>query len=593
MRPAPLLAALALAGAACKSPLPPPEQPGAADAYRAALGADPKGPRAGEARKRLEQVEFERARQAGTILALRSFLSEFPGGPHAREAGGLLEAARWAEAERQGTQRALQGFLADEPQGAHAPLAWQRLAQLELSAALAARSPEALRGWLRAWPREPGREKAAAALQELSLAQALAAPAEHRSEALRAFLRDFPEGAGRAAALEALDRAALEEARLLEDEESLRRLARAGGLAEAALEADRVAAAVALARLDAQRLRELAPRLPAPERTRVEGALKALLRALPGLAAEARALFLPGPSDGALPAGPAARARSLGAVARALDGKRLPLVLAETGAPHPWVAGAAFAGAEALLAGLPRSEAILRAARLSAQLEPLALDGPRLGQLSLLQAAAGDGRRARELARAAAAQAAPPVPLLLHALRLEAAGGERQVALLAAEALASAVRASLQARLPTAPAPGAARADAVPAAARTAEQGPSSSLLALCALEESAAAGAALLAALPAGPGEEAAARTRAGAALEEARARAGQAREEAERAQGAREACAAERAWLTARAEEAALRRRKAAQVLRAAGPVGAPALERALARDPDSVVRAVAKGP
>lgn len=592
MRPAPLLVALALAGAACKSPLPPPEQPGAADAYRAALSADPKGPRAGEARKRLEQVEFERARQAGSILALRSFLSEFPGGPHAREAGGLLEAARWAEAERQGSALSLQGYLSDEPFGAHAPLAWTRLARLQLEAALSAKGKEPLRAWLATWPKAEGRERALAVLEERARAEALAAPAARRSAELRTYLRDFPEGAGRAAALDALDRAALEEARLLEDEEALRRLARGGGPSEAALEADRVAASVALARLDGQRLRELAPRLPAPERMRVEGVLKALPRARAGLEAEARALFLPGASDGALPAGPAARARALRTIARALDGGRLQPVLAETGAAHPWVAAAAFAAADALLAGLPQPEAVLRAARLSAQLEPLALDGPRLAQLSLLQAAAGDARRARELARAAAAQAAAPVPLLVHALRLESAGGERQVALLAAESLASAVRASLQARLPTEQEPGA-RTDRVPAAARPAEQGPSSSLLALCAFEESAAAGAALVAALPAGQGEEAAARTRALAALEEARARAGQAREEAERAPGARGACAAERAWAAARAEEAVLRRRKAAQALRAGGLTGFPALERALARDPDAGVRAVAQGP
>jgi len=402
---------------ACATPLPTPEQPGAEDAYRAALLYDARRPRAREARERLEALAWDSARAEHTVFAYRRFLKEFEDSRHASEARQLLEGLRWMAAERDGSEPALAGYLEDEPRGAHAAQAWARVSSLRLGSALESGQVEPLRAWLAENPSSPGRDKAQAALDDLDFRAAADAAGWRR------YLDAHLDGAHRAEAQAKLDRTLIEEAALLEDEAKLRAL---GDPA-----ADRIAWDRAAALLDEGRLAQLARR-PGPhaaEAARDLAALSKHPRKAALLEAAAHKLYLPRATLDGLPEDAPARAALLREWARALDGARLHRMLAELTSTRAGVALAALDGAEQLLQGLPLAEARVRAGRELSALQPLAVDAPQLTALAVLQLASGRDDKALESARAAVARNPRCAPAVWLAARLETEPALQQIAL--------------------------------------------------------------------------------------------------------------------------------------------------------------------
>lgn len=410
--------------AACASPLPRPDAPGATAAYRRELSLHPRGPRAQEARQKLEEAQYLDARAAHTIFAYRRFLDEFPESHKGAEVRALLEGLRWAATEREGTEAALVGFLADEPAGPHAAEAWSQLSGLRLQSALLDGTPERLRAWLAQNASSAGAPVAVAALDEADY-RAAATP-----ESLRAYLDAHPAGVHRTEAAARLSQAATGEALLLEDEARLRAL-------HDEPSAERIRYERAAALVDEGRLAQLARRKGAfaAQAARDLAALQEDPQRAKAIESAAHALFLPRATLDALPETAVDRARALRDWAAALDGDRLPRLLAELGSSRAHVALAAVDSAQRLLAGLPPAEARLRAERAAAALRPIALAAPQLAQLALVEAAAGRQGAALESARDAASRdPRSPVALLL-ALRLELAAGDRALVAGAARAL--------------------------------------------------------------------------------------------------------------------------------------------------------------
>lgn len=408
------LLALVLCG--CAAALPPPDQPGAKDAYRAAAAGNPKDPRTREARERLEASDWDAARARHDIFAYRRFLEEYPESRHAAEAGQLLEGLRWQEADAGGSETALQGYLQDEPRGAHAPEAWSRLSALRLAKALQSQSAPALRAWLAEDPAAPGRDQALRALDEADW-RAAAEPA-----AWRKYLDDHFDGAHRSEAQQQLRKAEREEAEALEDEPRLRALDPAA--------ADRLVFEKALALLDEGKLSQLARRNGpfAVEAARDLAALRKDSRRAGELERAARSLYLPRPTMDELPDAARDRATRLREWALSLDGTRLHRMLSELASPRAGVALAALDGAQQLLQGLPPAEARARAERELVVLQPLAMDAPQLTALSLLQLALGRGEDALASARRAAGRDPHCGPAVVLAAKLEREPGLVEVA---------------------------------------------------------------------------------------------------------------------------------------------------------------------
>ena len=400
----------------CAAPLPRPDEPGASDAYRAELARNPKGPRAREARERLEQVQWEAARRAHGIFAYRRFAEEFPDSRHRVEARQLLEGLRWAEAERDGSIVALSGYLADEPRGAHSAQAWTMLSAVRLGAALGDRSPRALRQWLDENPGAAGRERALAALDEAEWR------AVSDAAGWQGYLEAHPDGAHRGEAQAKLDAAALEAAEVLEEERKLLALDQGA--------ADRVAYQRAAALLDEGKLASIARRSGAQARdaARALAALRRDSRRAGLLESAAQKLFLPRPSLNELPEAAPDRAGALLGWAAALDGERLHRILAELSSPRAEVSMAALDASEQLLRGLPAAEARLRAERELSAVSSLAQDGPQLTAVALLQLALGREAQALAAAREAAGRAPRCAPAVWLAARLEIEPALRPIA---------------------------------------------------------------------------------------------------------------------------------------------------------------------
>lgn len=413
----------------CAAPLPPPDQPGARDSYRAALQGNKRDPVVRQARERLEAAEWDAARERHSIFGYRRFLDEFPDSRHGPQARLLLEGLRWERADRDGSEAALAGFLEDEPHGAHAEEAWARVSALRLSQALRSGTPALLRSWLAENPSAPGREQALLALDDADW-RAAADPA-----AFRRYLADHPGGAHAGEARAQLSSVERDEAELLEDEPRLRALDAAA--------ADKLAYARALALLDEGRLAQLARR-EGPLKAEAARDLRALRkdsRRAGELERAARALFLPRPTLDELPEAAHDRALRLREWALALDGTRLHRMLAELGSQRAWVALVALQGAQDLLKGLPPAEAQVRAERELSTLQPVALDSPQLTAVALLQSALGRDADALASARRAAGRDPRCAPALLLALVLER---EPALSQSAAEALRAHARGLLE-----------------------------------------------------------------------------------------------------------------------------------------------------
>lgn len=522
---------------ACAPALPKPDAPGAREAYRAALERDPKGPRAHEARERLEVAEWDAARKTHSVFAYRRFLEEFSDSHHAGEAKQLLEGLRWAEAERGGSEIALTAYLSDEPQGAHAAQAWTLLSQQRLEQALHDGSAPKLRTWLGENPAAPGRERALQQLDHADYAEA------HDGPALRAYLEAHLDGAHRAEAQARLQALQRDEAEALEDEPKLR--------AASDPAADKLAFQRALALLDEGMLAQLARKQGpwAQDAARDLAELHRDPRRAGLLEAAAQRLYLPRPTLQELPEAAPERARRLREWAAALDGSRLHRMLSEIGSPRAQVALAALDATEALLKDLPEAEARIRARRELEALLPLAQDAPQLAQVAALQLALRQPAEALASARLAVGRDPRNAPAAWLQARLETEPGLQAVALQTLRAQAVAL------------------ADAHAVNARA---GDAAALGELCAAARAASRAAEVLQA----PEPRADALT------------VQRAIEEGQRARGGAEVCALPAA---ASADE----RRAAVRTLAdSGGALARAALARALARDPDATVRATAQG-
>jgi hypothetical protein len=413
----------------CAAPLPRPDEPGARDAYRRELSWNPKGPRAREAREKLEKAEWELARGAHTLFAYKRFAQEFPDSRHGPEVRQFIEGLRWAEAERDGSEAALNGYLLDEPRGAHAAQAWTLVSAIRLGAVLRDGSVRGLREWLDENPGTAGRERAQAALDEAEWREAKAAPA------LRRYLEANPAGAHRKEAQARLDRAARDDAELLEDEAQLRAI---GDPA-----AERIAYERAAALLDEGKLARIS-RLPGPfaaDAARDLAGLRKDPRRAGALQSAAQKLFLPRASIHELPALAQERAEALLAWAAAADGERLHRMLSELASPRAQVALAALEAVELLLKSLPPAAARVRAERELSLLRPLAQDAPQLAGVAVLELALGHEALALEAARQAAGRNARSAPAVWLAARLEKEPAMIQMAAQSLRAQANAIAA--------------------------------------------------------------------------------------------------------------------------------------------------------
>ncbi len=520
---------------ACAAPLPRADAPGASDFYRRELALHPKGPRAREAREKLEQAQYGAARAAHSIFAYRRFLEEFPDSHQAPEVRTLLEGLRWSGAERDGSETALAGFLADEPSGPHAQAAWAELSSVRLEAALRDGSVLVLQEWLAQHASAASRERCLQALDE----------AEYRAagdpEALRAYLAEHPDGAHRREADARLARADVDEALVLEDEARLRILKDAA--------VDRLMYQRAAALLDEGRLAQLARR-GGPYAGKAAQDLLELRRdprRATALESAAHRLYLPRATLDALPETGPERAAALRAWADALDGERLPRLLAEMASPRAHVSLAALDAVELLLGGLPRPEAALRAERALLVLKPRAQAAPQLAEVAVLEKALGREREALAAARAAAGIDAHCTVALWLAAQLEKELGEP---VLAAQALRAQAKALADAHL------------------NGARGGDAGAAQELCAASRAAEAASALL-------------------HSDEASADAAALQRKAEEGERAATISCGRPPATAALAEE---RRAAARELAQAHLPLAAAALARAAARDPDPAVRAAA---
>jgi hypothetical protein len=420
---------LLIALCACAAPLPRPGDPGARDAWRAELSRNPKGPRARQARERLEQAEWDAARAAHTIFAYRRFAEEFSDSRHAGEGRQLLEGLRWAETERDGSERALSGYLADEPRGAHAAQAWTLLSALRLGAVLRDGSARALREWLVENPAASGRERAEAALDETDFREAA------DGTAWRRYLEAHPDGAHRKEAQARLEGIARADAELLEDEAGLR--------ARGDVAAERIAYQRAAALLDEGKLAQIARRAGpfSAEAARDLAGLRKDRRRAGALESAAQKLFLPRASLRELPEAGDARARALRGWAAAADGERLHRILGELSSQRAQVALAALDAAEQLLASLPAAEARVRAEKELAALRPLAQDGPQLAGVAVLELALGHEQLALAAAREGAGRNPRCAPAVWLAARMEKEPGLVPIAAQVLRGLANALAA--------------------------------------------------------------------------------------------------------------------------------------------------------
>ena len=515
---------------ACAAPLPAPDEPGARDTYRALLDADAKGPRAREARERLEAAEWDNARAAHTIFAYRRFLKEFEDSRHAPEARQLLEGLRWTQADKDGSETALAAYVSDESRGAHAQEAWARLSSLRLLQAVQSGSAVSLRSWLAENPAAAGRDKAEKALDDADWSAA------GDAAAWRKYLDDHLDGAHRREAQAHLDKALREEAELLEDEAALRKLGDPAA-------ADRLAYQRAAALLDEGKLAQLARR-PGPfagDAARDLAFLRKDSRRAALLEAAAHKLYLPRATLDELPEEAPRRALRLREWAAAFDGSRLHRMLAEMASPRAQVALAALDGAESLLKTLPDAEARVRAERELQSLAPIAVDAPQLTAVAVLQLALRRGDEALASARSAASRNPRSAPAAWLAARLESEKALQQIGLQILRAQSRELAA---------------------AHAEAARAGDAAALGELCAALRGA---------------------ERAGEVIPEAKAEAVSIRRQIEEGRGD----CAEKAF------DFAEERVEAARALVAAGsPLARPALARAAARDPDQRVRAAAQG-
>ena len=101
------------------------------ETLRRYLDDNPQDPNFDEINRRIEQLEYRRARQANTVYAWRLFISRYPGSPLALDARRQLERLQFELARKQGSQQSWREFLRWWPRGSLADEARRRLSQLE------------------------------------------------------------------------------------------------------------------------------------------------------------------------------------------------------------------------------------------------------------------------------------------------------------------------------------------------------------------------------------------------------------------------------------------------------------------------------
>lgn len=211
------------------------------------------------AHRRLDDLLFRAAKQAGDIAAYRRYLDAFEHGRHRASARAVLEKLRYDKAVAQDGLWPLEDFLARHSTGANADQVRLLLAERSRTAALNSQGTAALDLWLSRYPRAAGKAEVEAAFESRSYE---AAVSTGTLAALARYQDRFPHAA-RWEDVELRVRAVEVRAAVLSgDEEAARRLVESKGspqAREALLAAARMARVErAVARLAGRELRVLA-----------------------------------------------------------------------------------------------------------------------------------------------------------------------------------------------------------------------------------------------------------------------------------------------------------------------------------------------
>lgn len=133
-------------------------------AYESFVREYPEAPYAATARERIDQLSFEKAKQAGKEQAYQSYLKDFPNGRFAGEARQAIPRLAYETAARANTVESYEKFLARFPDHESAALAKERVRALRFDAAKNAESVSAIEGFLKQYPQGTDSEQLRQAL---------------------------------------------------------------------------------------------------------------------------------------------------------------------------------------------------------------------------------------------------------------------------------------------------------------------------------------------------------------------------------------------------------------------------------------------
>jgi hypothetical protein len=424
-------------------------------AYREFLAHHAEGEEADDARVRLEELAFERARRGDDIAAYNRFLSEFPEGDLAGEAEERRAELRLERALEAGDADTLARFLASDGGSHAAARARERLEQVEAATARTSDDPERLRAYLLAHPEGEARREIERRLDDAEFATAAAAATP---EALRRYLDAHEHGVHRAEAIEAIERLEADRVVASGDADEMERFLAAspGSVDEARVRraaAERLAARaeVLLDASLARRSLELDP--DGPSASRAEALLAAIRRPGTRLARIQRHLLdLAGPLEVRGPVelrdalradAPADRWNAVREAALSTDPDAIDVAVEAAGSGDPmllFLARAAlreWAAARPRLAGPP-----LR--RHAERLRPLGANPEDLLRLGAVHEALGEPEPARRAYRAGAGSRETALAGAVHWALLSAEAAPRAAQDEALEAALEAARARLE-----------------------------------------------------------------------------------------------------------------------------------------------------
>lgn len=249
-------------------------------AYRAIIANHPDSEESDEARARLEELAFQRARQGDDIASYNRFLVEFPEGDFAREAIERRAELRLDRLIDEADVGSLRRFLAIDHGTEASKRARVQLERLEATQAKSSDDVEVLKAYLLAHPESESRRGIERRLDDIEFQRA---KTSNKIDSFRDYLRDHERGIHRAETTELLETVEADQAIANGEIEALERFLREhpGSASEARVRASLATLLVERAEvlLDpaiAERALELEPDAPVAERA--ETILKATKR---------------------------------------------------------------------------------------------------------------------------------------------------------------------------------------------------------------------------------------------------------------------------------------------------------------------------